>query len=124
MRTDNKTDAVCLIIDDTNHEKTDRMIERIGRVHSHLRHKAVLGFKCLAMAVTDGVSQLLLDFKLIVEKGNYGMSAKGLKRRKVGKKTSNLLDKRKTAYDTSKIELAEEMIRRAIRHKLKFSPVR
>ncbi len=55
VRTDHKTEDVCLILDDTDHKKTGRMIEKIGRVHSHLRHKAVLGFKCLAMAVTDGV---------------------------------------------------------------------
>ncbi len=42
--------------DDTDHEKTGRRIEKIGRVHSQLAHKAVLGFKCLCMAVTDGVS--------------------------------------------------------------------
>lgn len=126
VRTDHKAKDVCLIIDDTDHEKTGRTIEKIGRVHSHLRHKAVLGFKCLAMAVTDGVSQLLLDFELLGEKGrngNYGMSAKELKRRRISKRTSTLLDERKKAYDTSKIELAKEMIRRAIRHKLKFKYV-
>lgn len=123
VRTDHSTDDVCLILDDTDHEKTGRMIEKVGRVHSHLRHKAVLGFKCLAMAVTDGVSQLLLDLELLGEKGkkgNYGMSTAELKKRKVGKKKSALLYERKTAYDTSKIELAKEMIRRAISHKLKF----
>ncbi len=126
MRTDHKTEDVCLILDDTDHEKTGRMIEKIGRVHSHLRHKSVLGFKCLAMAVSDGVSQLLLELELLGEKGrkgNYGMSAGELKKRKIGKKTSSLLDERKAAYDASKVELAKEMIRRAIRHKLKFKYV-
>ena len=78
---DYKAQDVCLILDDTDHEKTGRTIEKIGRVHSHLAHKAVLGFKCLCMAVTDGVSQILLDFDIIGEKGkkvNYGMSAKEL----------------------------------------------
>ena len=123
IRTDHKTADVCLILDDTDHEKTGRMMENIGRVHSHLRHKAVLGFKCLAMAVTDGVSQLLLDFELLGEKGKkgtYGMSAQELKKRKVSKKGSRQLDKRKEAYDTSKVELAKEMVRRAISHKLRF----
>ena len=45
MRSDHKADDVCLILDDTDHEKTGRTIEKIGRVHSHLAHKAVLGFK-------------------------------------------------------------------------------
>lgn len=126
VRTDHRTEDICIIIDDTDHEKTGRMIEKIGRVHSHLCHKSVLGFKCLAMAVTDGVSQLLLDLELLGEKGkkgNYGMSAVELKKRKVAEKTSELLDERKAAYDTSKIDLAKEMIRRAIRHKFKFKYV-
>ncbi len=46
IRSDHKADEVCLILDDTDHEKTGRTIEKIGRVHSHLAHKAVLGFKC------------------------------------------------------------------------------
>lgn len=124
VRTDHKNDDVCLIFDDTDHEKTGRRIEKIGRVHSHLAHKAVLGFKCLCMAVTDGVSELLVDFELVGEKGkkgNYGMSAKELAARHVSKKTSDLLDERKEAYDTSKIELAREMAKRAISKGLKFS---
>lgn len=83
IRTDHREEDICLILDDTDHEKTDRTIHektdrtiaRIGRIHSHLAHKAVLGFKCLCMAVTDGVSQILLDFDIIGEKGkkgNYG----------------------------------------------------
>lgn len=126
VRSDHKSNVTCLILDDTDHEKTGRAIENIGRIHSHLRHKAVLGFKCLCMAVTDGISQLLLDFEIVGEKGkkgDYGMSAKELKKRRVSSKTSDLLDERKKAYDTSKIELAIEMVRRAIRHKVKFSYV-
>ncbi len=98
----------------------------IGRVHSHLRHKSVLGFKYLAIAVTDGVSQLLLSLALVGEKGkkgNYGMSDKELKNRKKSTKTSDLLKSRKEDYDTSKIELAKEMIRQAIRRKVRFSYV-
>lgn len=79
LRSDHKTEDVCLILDDTDLQKTGRTIEKIGRVHSHAAHKAVLGFKCLCMAVTDGVSQMFPDFAPVGEKGkngNYGMSAK------------------------------------------------
>ena len=126
LRSDHKADDVCLIIDDTDHEKTGRTIEKIGRVHSHLAHKAVLGFKCLCMAVTDGVSQMLLDFALLGEKGkdgNYGMSAKELKGRHVTKHNSEVLRERENEYDMSKIELAKQMIKRAIRRGIKFSYV-
>lgn len=126
IRTDHKREDVCLILDDTDHEKTGRRIERIGRVHSHVAHKAVLGFKCLCMAVTDGVSQILLDFDIIGEKGkkgNYGMSAKELGRRHKTEHDSEVLRNRENAYDMSKLELAKEMIRRAIKKGIKFSYV-
>lgn len=124
VRSDHKEQDVCLILDDTDHEKTGRTIEKIGRVHSHLAHKAVLGFKCLCLAVTDGVSQILLDFDIIGEKGkkgNYGMSAKELERRHKTEHDSEVLRQREQAYDMSKLELAKEMIKRAIRKGIKFS---
>lgn len=123
-RSDHKADEVCLILDDTDHEKTGRTIEKIGRVHFHLAHKAVLGFKCLCMAVTDGVSQILLDFAIVGEKGkkgNYGMSDKELGRRRATEHDSEVLRQREKEYDMSKIELAKEMIKRAIRRGIKFS---
>ncbi|MDE6669558.1 MAG: transposase [Muribaculaceae bacterium] len=126
LRSDHKSDDVCLILDDTDYEKTGRTIEKIGRVHSHLAHKAVLGFKCLCMAVTDGVSQILLDFALLGEKGkkgNYGMSARDLKRRRITEHDSEVLRQREKEYDMSKIELAKDMIKRAIRRGIRFSYV-
>ena len=126
VRSDHKSEDVCLILDDTDHEKTGRTIEKIGRVHSHLAHKAVIGFKCLCMAVTDGVSQILLDFALVGEKGkkgNYGMSAKELKRRRTTEHESEILRQREREYDMSKIELVKDMIKRAIRRGIRFSYV-
>lgn len=123
IRTDHKIEDTCLIIDDTDHEKTGRCIEKIGRVNSHIKHKAVLGFKCLTLAITDGYSQMVLDFDLLGEKGkkeNYGMSTKELAARKVNSATSDILKERETAYDTSKIELTMTMIKRAITHKVDF----
>lgn len=75
---------------------------------------------------TDGVSQILLDFDIIGEKGkkgNYGMSAKELGRRQRTEYDSEVLRQREKAYDMSKLELAKEMIRRAIRKGIKFSYV-
>lgn len=124
VRSDHQAENVCLIIDDTDHNKTGRTIEKIGRVHSHLQHKAVLGFKCLCMAVTDGISQLLLDFDIVGEKGkkgNYGMSAKELaKRRSVKRDDNEDFKEREDAYKMKKTELAKEMIKRAIKYGIKF----
>ena len=75
------------------------------------------------MAVTDGVSQLLLDFDIIGEqgkKGNYGMNAKELSRRRKTEHDSKVLCEREQAYDMSKIDLAKEMIKRTIRKGIKF----
>lgn len=124
VRSDHKAQNVCLIIDDTDHNKTGRTFEMIGRVHSHLQHRVILGFKCLCMAVTDGFSQLLLDFDIVGEKGkngNYGMSDKELSRRRTVKRTDNDDFKEcKTAYKKKKTELSKEMITRATRHGIKF----
>ena len=95
LRSDHKADEVCLILDDTAHEKIGRTIEKTGRVHSHLAHKAILGFKCLCMAPTDGISQILLDLAIVGEK----------------------------EYDRSKIELAKDIIKWAIRRGIRFSYV-
>lgn len=122
-RSDHKAENVCLIIDDTDHNKTGRTIENIGRVHSHLQHKSILGFKCLCMAVTDGISQLLLDFDIVVEKGKngtYGMSAKELATRRSVKRDNEDFKEREEASKKSKMELTKGMITRAIKHGVKF----
>lgn len=78
------------------------------------------------MAVTDGVSQMLLDLAIVGEegkKGNYGMSARELKRRRITEHDSKALRKREQEYDMSKIELAKQMIKRAIRRGIRFSYV-
>lgn len=126
MRTDSHDDDACLILDDTDFHKTGHAMENIGRVFSHLEHKCILGFKCLLMAVTDGRSQLLLDFSIVGEpgkKGNHGLSDKEIKRRKEFERDSDMFKEREGEYRMSKIELAKDLIKRAIRHKIKFKYV-
>ena len=50
--------------------------ELIGKVFSHVTHSMILGFKALFLGITDGRSQMLLDFSLVGEEGkkkNYGL---------------------------------------------------
>ncbi len=106
LRSEHKSEDVCLILDDTDHEK-DRPYNREGRTYIFPFGSQVgfWGFKCLCMAVTDGVSQLLLDFDIIGEqgkKGNYGMSAKELSRRRKTEHDSKVLCEREQAYAMSK----------------------
>ena len=128
LRSELKSEDTCLIIDDTDFHKTGRTIENIGRVYSHLEHKCILGFKALFMAVTDGVSQIILDFALMGEKGKtgkYGMSAKEIEARHQYERELGIetYEERVNEYSLSKIELAKQMIRRAIKRGVRFSYV-
>ena len=52
-------------------------MKNIGRVHSHLEYRSILGLKALFLGITDGSSQMLLDFAILRKKGRkgkYGMS--------------------------------------------------
>ena len=51
IRSDYKSDDTCLMVDDTDFPKTGRRMENIGRVHSHLEHRSILGFKALFSAL-------------------------------------------------------------------------
>ena len=124
IRSDHKSDDTCLMIDDTDFPKTGRRMENIGRVHSHLEHRSILGFKALFLGITDGISQMLLDFAILGEKGrkgNYGMSEKELSKRFSKERAEDTaIHTRLDEYSMSKIDLAIEMIRRAIKQKMRF----
>lgn len=76
---------VCLIIDDTDAPKTGMTTELIGRIWSHVHQKSILGYKCLTMMLSDGVSQLFLDFSLHGEEGKDKQIIKHLQKEKVCK---------------------------------------
>ena len=124
VRSDHKSEDTCLMIDDTDFPKTGRRMENIGRVHSHLEHRSILGFKALFLGITDGISQMLLDFSILGEKGrkgNYGMSRKELSRRYTTERDEDIaIQRRIDEYSMSKIDLTIEMICRAIKHKIRF----
>lgn len=124
VRSEHKEGTTCLIVDDTDYPKTGRRIENIGRVHSHVQNKCILGFKALFLAITDGTSQLILDFAILGEKGgkgNYGMSAKELKERFTKERDEqDALQERIKEYSTKKTELTIEMVKRAIGKGIRF----
>ncbi|MFR9535106.1 MAG: transposase [Rikenellaceae bacterium] len=125
VRSDHRNSGeVCLIVDDTDQPKRGFCIENIGRVHSHLEHKSILGFKALVVAITDGASQMLLDFALVGEKGkrgDYGLSEKKREARFSKLRDADCaLNERVNELSTSKIELMKSMIARAIKRGVKF----
>ena len=124
VRSDRKDRTTCLIIDDTDFPKTGKKMELIGRVHSHLMHKSILGFKALFLGITDGVSQMLLDFALLGEKGSdgkYGMSRKELEARySPDRNRDDAAGERLVEYGKDKITLAMDMVRNAIKNGFRF----
>ena len=124
LRSGRKEGTVCLIVDDTDYPKTGRRMENIGRVFSHVHHRCILGFKALFLAVTDGTTQMLLDFALLGEKGKdgkFGMSDEELARRFTkGRDSGDALQERIDEYTAKKTDLMIAMIRRAIRKGVRF----
>ena len=120
----NSDAPVCLMVDDTDFPKRGVRTELIGKVFSHVSHKMTLGFKALFLGVTDGKSQMLLDYALVGEEGKSGMY--GLRQDQLDKRFSKehtdecALTKRIEEYDTSKVTLMIEMIKRAIKSRIRF----
>lgn len=117
--------AKCFIIDDTLLEKVGKKIERVGRLWDHVGHRWVLGFKALCLGYYDGKGFIPLDFSLHREKGSnlkrpYGLTKKELKQQ-YSKQRSNKSPsvKRIGEMDSSKIDNAIKMVKRAVRNGFK-----
>ena len=89
--------------------------------------KMEFAFKALIMGITDGKSQMLLDYALVGEEGkqkNYGLKQEQLDARfSKERKDESPVKQRIEEYDKSKIELMIEMIRRAIKNHICFDYV-
>ena len=100
-------------------------MENIGRVFSHVHHRCILGFKALFLAVTDGTTQMLLDFALLGEKGKdgkFGMSDEENSQDVSPKDVTAATPCRSVSVNTrqKKTDLMIAMIRRAIRKGVRF----
>ena len=126
-RTSKSAGPVCLMVDDTDYPKRGVQTELIGKVYSHVTHSMMLGFKGLFVGITDGVSQMLLDFALVGEEGKDGKH--GLKQSQLDARFSKEHAKdshtamRIGEYGRSKIALMIDMIRRVIKRKIRFDYV-
>ena len=83
-RTAKSAEPVCLMVDDTDYPKRGVQTELIGKIYPHVTHSMVLGFKGLFAGITDGGSQMLLDFALVGEEGKNGKH--GMVRRVIKRK--------------------------------------
>ena len=116
---------VCLIIDDTDAPKSGRKSELIGKVFSHIQHKSILGYKCLTLLLSDGISQLFLDFSLHGEEGSkpdkkQGLTDKQRSERFTANNTGQSVEERIKEYTMSKIDKAIEMVKYAIKRGVRF----
>jgi hypothetical protein len=116
---------VCLIIDDTDAPKSGRRSEMIGKVFSHLEHKSILGYKCLTLLLSDGLSQLFLDFSLHGEEGRktdrkQGLTDKQRSERFSADYTGQSVDERIKEYTMKKTDKAIEMVKYAIKRGVRF----
>lgn len=123
-RTDHRGNPVCLIVDDTDYPKRGVHTENIGRIFSHVTHKMILGFKALTLAISDGKSQMVLDFEIVGEpgkKGNHSMSEAELKGRFSKERDEECASSKRMAnYTRGKIDLLKEMVRRVISNGCRF----
>jgi len=113
----------CLILDDTTLEKTGKHIEGISKVFDHTVCHCKLGFKLLLCAFFDGKSTIPFDFSIHREKGkkkNYGLSEKDRRKQFSKKRRKENPDKvRMAEIDMSKLDVAIQMIKRAVAYGLK-----
>ena len=116
---------VCLIIDDTDAPKSGRKSELIGKVFSHLEHKSILGYKCLTLLLSDGLSQLFLDFSLHGEEGRKPNKKQGLTDKQRSERfsadyTGQSVEERIKEYNMKKTDKAIEMVKYAIKRGIRF----
>ena len=111
----------CLIIDDTDFEKTTYKTEHVSKIWSHVRHTHFFGFKGLFLCLWDGKSLFSLNFSLHKEKGGnkkkpYGLSAKQKKKQFTKKRAGNTPGKkREKELIKDKISMAISMVKAAVK---------
>lgn len=116
-----------LIADDTDLPKTGMRMELIGKIFSHVQQKCILGYKALVCVWSDGRSQQVLEFSLHGEKGKSEGREQGLTKRQREHRYSNSKRdskshgaKRMEEYFKSKGEKLIDMVKKAIKAKIKF----
>ena len=111
----------CFIADDTAFEKRGKKLEGISRVHNHVFHRSMLGFKGLFLAYWDSMNFIPIDFSLHNEIGKnpqkpFGLKPEELKSRYKKDRLTNLPGTgRFDEIRTTKIKSIINMISNAIR---------
>lgn len=118
------TTTTAFIFDDTIAAKTGKYIEGTSRIWDHVIQKSVLGFQILVMGYYDGTMFIPIDFSIHRSKGQnqkkpYGLAPKHYNKQFKKKRVANTPGfERKKELNTSKIEMAIKMIKRAVKNNL------
>ncbi len=70
---DQDTCVKCFVLDDTDIEKTGKIIEFIGKIFNHVTKLYPLGYKMLLLSFWDGKNLFSIDFSLHSEKSKNGV---------------------------------------------------
>jgi len=106
-----------LIIDDTSKPKTGRYVEYLSWFYDHAKLGYYMGYQIVFSAFSNGTTCIPLDFEIKTgrkrckhaKKGNYSPNSHTAKRYKESRKT--------------KTKISMDMIKRAIKHRIKFAYV-
>lgn len=129
VRSDSKNSdyPTCMIVDDTDLQKTGRKSEMLGRVFSHVGNKgSIVGYKGLFLCRTDGRSLLIIDFTLQGEEGKNKSKPQGLTQKEIDarykkeRSADSYVEKRKEEYFQDKICNMKMMLNRSSIENLGF----
>jgi hypothetical protein len=115
----------CLIVDDTDFEKTSYKTEHVGKIWSHVKHSHFFGFKGLFLALWDGKSLFSVDFSLHMERGKnkkkpFGLTPKQKKKQFSKQRAEGSAgQKREAELFVDKISTAVSMVKKAVKKGLK-----
>ena len=116
--------AKCLIFDDTEIEKTGKTIEGVSKIHSHVTHRFIFGYKLLLAGYWNGSIFIPLDFSLHREnKKNkikkYGLSVKERKnQKKTNRDSKQPVCKRFKELNSKKNDIIVQMFKRINQRKI------
>lgn len=82
---DAKQGVKCLILDDSDLEKSGKKIEKVSRIWNHVRQVSIFGFKLLVLGYYDGKSFVPVDFSIHREKGKNKKNAFWVKKKRTEK---------------------------------------
>jgi len=119
-----KDDTKCLIFDDTDIAKTGKTIEGISKVHSHVSHGFIFGFKLFVAGYWNGSVFIPVDFSFHRENkdNKYGLSKKQQKaQKKTKRQKGSPVIKRFKELNSKKNDVLVQMFKRVNQRRIEVN---